>query len=269
MSSNARAGAAPQIHAQVVAMGMINAGERLLNILRQAHYFRERLGIAFRKLRDMRVGHHHDVAGRIGKTIQDDEREFAAKHNLSGNVIFQRQCVAENAPLVLAGISNVAVAPRSPDKIHSARPAQPWGACSAGNAGAAGAAALCVLTKSFSSLLGLKNGILLGGTSTFAPVFGLRPILPRRCRVRKLPKPRISILSFFCSASIMLSNTVSTTVSDSLRGSSVTRITSSIKSAFVTVRSAASGLPVTLAMGRRPSLLTKFSFGCWAELAAY
>ena len=38
-------------------------------------------------------------------------------------------------------------------------------------------------------------GFVFGGTSTFAPVLGLRPTRPRRCRVRKLPKPRISILS--------------------------------------------------------------------------
>src|SRR5580692_7828846 len=92
-----------------------------------------------------------------------------------------------------------------------------------------------VFTKSFNSLLGLKKGIFLGGTSTLAPVLGLRPTRPRRWRVRKLPKPRISILSPFCSASMMLSKIVSTMVSDSLRGSSVTRSTSSIKSAFVNV----------------------------------
>jgi len=42
-----------------------------------------------------------------------------------------------------------------------------------------------VLTKSFNSLLGLKNGIFLALTSTFSPVFGLRPTRPRRSRVRK------------------------------------------------------------------------------------
>ena len=44
-------------------------------------------------------------------------------------------------------------------------------------------------------LAGLKNVIRLAGTSTRAPVLGLRPIRPCRCRVRKVPKPRISILS--------------------------------------------------------------------------
>ena len=92
-----------------------------------------------------------------------------------------------------------------------------------------------LFTKSFSSLLGLKNGIFFGGTSTFAPVFGFLPIRPRRCRVRKLPNPRISILSPFCRASMMLSKIVSTMVSDSFRGSSEMRSTSSIRSAFVNV----------------------------------
>src|SRR2546430_7514393 len=63
-------------------------------------------------------------------------------------------------------------------------------------AGATWASAL--FTKSFSSLLGLKKGIFLAGTSTFAPVFGLRPTRPRRSRVRKLPNPRISIFCPCC-----------------------------------------------------------------------
>src|ERR1700676_478430 len=92
-----------------------------------------------------------------------------------------------------------------------------------------------VFTKSFNSLLGLKKGIFFGGTSTFAPVLGLRPTRPRRWRVRKLPKPRISILSPFCSASMMLSKMVSTIVSDSFWGSSVTRRPSSIRSGLVKV----------------------------------
>src|ERR1700719_146209 len=109
------------------------------------------------------------------------------------------------------------------------------GVAAAAEAPASVASPFELFTKSFNSLLGLKKGIFLGGTSTLAPVLGLRPMRPRRCRVRKLPNPRISILSPFCRASMMLSKIVSTIVSDSLRGSSVTRSTSSIKSAFVSV----------------------------------
>src|SRR5580698_5758476 len=99
----------------------------------------------------------------------------------------------------------------------------------------ADAAASELFTKSLSSLLGLKKGIFFGGTSTFSPVLGLRPTRPRRWRVRKLPKPRISILSPLWRDSMMLSKMVSTMVSDSLRGSSVMRRTSSMRSAFVSV----------------------------------
>jgi len=45
---------------------------------------------------------------------------------------------------------------------------------------AAEAAASGLFTKSFNSLLGLKNGIFFAGTSTFSPVFGFRPTRPRR-----------------------------------------------------------------------------------------
>src|SRR5690349_21418738 len=45
-----------------------------------------------------------------------------------------------------------------------------------GAGGATGAAACPpVFTRSFNSLLGLKKGIFLAGTSTRSPVFGLRP----------------------------------------------------------------------------------------------
>ena len=43
----------------------------------------------------------------------------------------------------------------------------------------------------------------MAGTKTFSPVFGLRPCLERRCRIRKLPKPRSSIFSSLCKASMI------------------------------------------------------------------
>src|SRR5580704_10453571 len=73
----------------------------------------------------------------------------------------------------------------------------------------------------------------LDGTSTRVPVLGLRPTRGCRCRVRKLPKPRISILSACRSERTMLSKIASTITSDSLRVISTTRETSSIRSAFV------------------------------------
>src|ERR1039458_2541522 len=100
-----------------------------------------------------------------------------------------------------------------------------------GATGAAGAAEL--LTTSFNSLLGLKYGIFLAGTSTRAPVLGLRPTRGWRWRVRKLPNPRISILSPLRKERTMLSKKASTMTSDSFRVISTTRETSSIRSALV------------------------------------
>src|SRR5580700_6374151 len=104
-----------------------------------------------------------------------------------------------------------------------------------GGAGVAAAAAVTALsfTRSFNSLLGLKNGIFLAGTSTRSPVLGLRPTRGLRWRVRKLPKPRISILSPTRSERTILSKMVSTMTSLSLRVNSASRETSSIRSAFV------------------------------------
>ena len=91
------------------------------------------------------------------------------------------------------------------------------------------------------------------------PVLGFLPIRPRRCRVRKLPNPRISILSPFCSASMMLSKIVSTMVSDSFRGSSEMRSTSSIRSAFVNVGCLLIINPVSPARNRPPYLPDRFA----------
>ena len=107
------------------------------------------------------------------------------------------------------------------------------GAEVAGAAGVDGAAGVVSLTRSFNSLLGLKKGIFFAGTSTRSPVFGLRPTRGLRCRVRKLPKPRISILSPARSERTTLSKIVSTITSLSFRVSSAKRETSSIRSALV------------------------------------
>src|SRR5439155_9615903 len=108
-----------------------------------------------------------------------------------------------------------------------------------GVAGAGGVTATCsaaaLFTRSLSSLLGLKKGIFLAGTSTRSPVLGLRPTRGFRWRVRKLPKPRISILSPTRSERTTLSKIVSTITSLSLRVSSAKRETSSIRSALVMV----------------------------------
>src|SRR5271165_1739647 len=88
----------------------------------------------------------------------------------------------------------------------------------------------------------------LEGTSTRVPVFGLRPTRGWRWRVRKLPKPRISILSPPRKERTMLSKIASTITSESLRVISTTRETSSINSAFVmsyffSIKSAVAAFP--------------------------
>src|SRR5579872_4269276 len=107
----------------------------------------------------------------------------------------------------------------------------------AGAAGVAGAEAAPLpdplFTRSFNSLLGLKYGMRLEGTSTLVPVLGLRPTRGWRWRVRKLPNPRISILSPPRKDFTTLSKMASTITSESLRVISTTRETSSINSALV------------------------------------
>src|SRR6201997_2784040 len=64
----------------------------------------------------------------------------------------------------------------------------------AGGAAAAGVVPGVVsFTRSFNSLLGLKKGIFLAGTSTRSPVLGLRPMRGLRGRVRKLATPRFRL----------------------------------------------------------------------------
>src|SRR5436190_9611269 len=87
--------------------------------------------------------------------------------------------------------------------------------------------------RSSSSLPGLKYGTFFGGTSTLSPVFRLRPLRGSRLRRRKLPKPRSSIFSPRCSASMMLLKTVSTMTSECFFVRSETRETSSTSSALV------------------------------------
>src|ERR1700752_3718951 len=90
-----------------------------------------------------------------------------------------------------------------------------------------------LLISSLSSLPGLKYGTFFGGTSTLSPVLGLRPLRGSRFRGGNLPKPRSSIFSPRCSASMMLLNTVSTMTSECFLVRSETRETSSTSSAFV------------------------------------
>src|SRR2546429_7999473 len=68
------------------------------------------------------------------------------------------------------------------------------GVAGAGGVTATGSTA-ALFTKSFSSLLGLKKGIFLAGTSTLSPVLGLRPTRGLRWRGAEAARP--PMLSFF------------------------------------------------------------------------
>src|SRR5437870_13122129 len=70
--------------------------------------------------------------------------------------------------------------------------------CAGAGGGAAGAPAAspwAPFTKSFNSLLGLKNGIFLAGTSTRSPGLGLLPTRGLGWRVRNRADTRIPLES--------------------------------------------------------------------------
>src|SRR5579872_2344591 len=94
----------------------------------------------------------------------------------------------------------------------------------------------------------------LEGTSTRVPVFGFRPTRGWRWRVRKLPKPRISILSPPRRERTILSKIASTITSASFRVISTTRATSSIRSAFV--------IPAVLLITRSVKVSLDCTFFC-------
>src|SRR6185295_3724666 len=89
------------------------------------------------------------------------------------------------------------------------------------------------LISSRSSFPALKWGTFLAGTSTPAPVLGLRPVRLSRRRTRKLPKPRSSIFSPLCRASMIEVKTASTMTSECFRVRSETLDTASTSSALV------------------------------------
>src|SRR5229473_3019008 len=189
----------------------------------------------------MLVRHHHHVAGGVGIKIQNDVVVFSPENQQVFRIVPALGFLTENATLGRVRPLDVLIAPRAPELVHNwipaglyrvgGEPADPSG----DGVAAACASPLEVLTRSFNSLLGLKYGIRLDGTSTRVPVFGLRPTRGCLCRVRKLPYPRISILSPARRERTMLSKMASTITSESLRVISTTRETSSIKSALVIV----------------------------------
>src|SRR5688572_6551726 len=99
--------------------------------------------------------------------------------------------------------------------------------------GTASSAAAWPFSSAFNSLPILKYGIFLGGTSTFSPVLGLRPLRGARFRNRKLPNPRISTSWPFWRAFTTLLSAASTMIPDWTWVMSSFFATMLIRSAFV------------------------------------
>src|ERR1035438_2726828 len=124
----------------------------------------------------MEVGDHHHVAAGIGETVEDDQIVRAAVNHQPRMVIIRPGGAAEDALAGIPGGGHVLIAPGGPKIIHAEPRGNDYGAGVSGG-GATGAAGVAeLLTTSFNSLLGLKYGIFLAGTSTRAPVLGLRAI---------------------------------------------------------------------------------------------
>ncbi len=118
VAGDAGAGAAAQVHPKVVAFGVVVRGKRRLDALGQLHHLRQRFRVATGQLGHVREGHDHDVGGGIREAIQDHKVFLATQHDEAFRVIAHGQSVAEDAAVVLRGISDIAVAPRSPKVVH-------------------------------------------------------------------------------------------------------------------------------------------------------
>src|SRR5688572_24086687 len=200
------------VHAAVEAVGAIDTAERAHAHLDEGHDVCELRGAGLRQAASVTRGDRHEMAGGIGKGVQDEEGLIAAAKDERPAVIAAGQRAAKNTADIAGRRSgDVLHAPRRPQAIHAAQ----------------------VLTSSRRRLPTLKNGTRFSGTLTLSPVLGFRPLRELRCRMRKLPKPRSSTLSPLLRASVMLSKTVLTMSSVSFLVSVATFATSSISSALV------------------------------------
>ena len=109
------------------------------------------------------------------------------------------------------------------------------GATKLGGANQAAGTPSAVLTKSFSSLLGLKKGIFLGGTSTLGAGLGIASdAAATLARAEAAETANLDLVAFLESVDDALEQS-SRRWFPILRGSSVTLRTSSMRSAFVNV----------------------------------
>ena len=73
MIRNTRAGAAPEVHTYVEAVGIILGLKRRLRSLGELHHLRRRGEVRIGKRRYVLVGHDHQVPACVRKEIEDDE----------------------------------------------------------------------------------------------------------------------------------------------------------------------------------------------------
>ena len=97
VTDDAGAASAAEIHADVHAVRFVERAKRAFNTRGKLHHFGEGFGIRAGEIADVRVGNDHDVAGGIGKTIEDDEDFFAAIDDESIFIVSAGGGAAEDA----------------------------------------------------------------------------------------------------------------------------------------------------------------------------
>ncbi len=114
MARDAGAGTAAEVHAEIVAFGLVRGGKGELNSARELHHFREHICLACGKVREVSVRNDHDVTGGVGKAIENYKILFGAENNQGIGVVAESEKVAEDAAVIFGGVGDVVETPRSP-----------------------------------------------------------------------------------------------------------------------------------------------------------
>src|SRR5205807_7634334 len=80
----------------------------------------------FSQLVNMRVGDDHHVSGSVRVSVQDDKTLLAAIDDVGLGIVSAFDCVTEYAASHFLTGSDVGVAPRGPEVIHSQRQGSRW-----------------------------------------------------------------------------------------------------------------------------------------------
>ncbi len=180
----------------------------------------------------MLIGDDHQMAGAIGKQVQNHEVEFPAVHDQVFRIVMFGGNTAEDASGDRESLLNVLIAPRTPEVVHNGGRASSGAfrlpAVVAGAGFAAGS-----VHQVLQFLAGLEIGNALGWH--FHARAGLRIASHARLALPGAETAESADLDLVSPAQrrTMLSKMASTITSESLRVISTTRETSSINSAFV------------------------------------